>query len=302
MQFNKTRGTAFDAYQKLVNQQRVQIGMSAVQTAITTQMAGSLHQLQGEMAAIHQMNLEGLAIQQELLKREQLQAEIEEFIYNVQKMVQEFSDASCPEPSTGRYFALKGVAETVQDLGLGTPLIRGRDNKAAFESSMKEVNKLKVDLESDEEVIEALAWVRAEKQRRLEAKRKQQEEEEALASEQRRQQQRVAEAKDARRNELLNQIEKLKLQRKTLIFTDWYREKFDAYLHRKPPFDKIPFLSSLSNELYSIVAGLLLWGPAPFGICYGCVWIPIMFSKEKTALNATIDAEISKLEAEVSSI
>ena len=102
--------TQFDIYQKMLNHQRLQTGLMVGQTALMGHMAGSLNQLQGEMGAIRQMNLEGLAIQQEMLQRDQLQSQLEEFIYNAQKIVAEFSDTTCGDAPSIRYFSLKGIA------------------------------------------------------------------------------------------------------------------------------------------------------------------------------------------------
>lgn len=304
MRFDANKNNAFDNYQKILNHQRMQTGLSAVQTAVTSQMAGSLHQLQGEMAAIHEMNLEGLAIQQEMLQREHLQSHLEEFIYNTQKMVTDFSDEACSESTSARYFGLKGVAETVKQLGIGTALIRGRDNKAAFEAVLKDVKKLTASLETDQEVIDAIEWTEAEKQRRIEAKRKQKEEQEELAAEQRKQQRLASAEKDARRNDLMKQIAKLKSERKTtsITFASWHNEKFGAFLNRQPPFEAIPIANAIPQQLYTMLAYVVLWYLPGFGFA----WIPFLYSstksKAETDLNSVTDGEIARREKELAAL
>ena len=126
-------------------------------------MAGSLNNIQAEMDAVRRQNLEGLAIQQEMLRREQLQGQLEEFVYNTEKTVAAYSDSKCDDPVTTRYFVLKGIIDTVQQNGISTTIIRGRENKAAFEQALGDVNRLVAVLETEPEVKEALDWLKAER-------------------------------------------------------------------------------------------------------------------------------------------
>ena len=208
--------TRFDDYQKVLRNERfhreLQTTMMAAQTALAMNMSGSLNNLQSEMAAIRQLNLEGLAIQQEMLQREQLQGHLEEFIYNIDKMTKDFSDTGCQVPQSAKYFSLRGVLETVQQVGIGTALIRGRENKAAFEAAMETAQKLVAQLQGQPDVVEALDWVKTEQKRIAEAKREQEE-----------QQRRHATQQQAKREELLQEITRLKSTCKSLGFSDWYK-------------------------------------------------------------------------------
>ena len=153
--------TIYDQYQRMLEEQRKQTGLmyaqtaiSATQTAISATMAGSLNNIQAEMDAVRRQNLEGLAIQQEMMRREQLQGQLEEFVYNAEKIVAFYSATECDEPLSSRYFTLKGILDTVQQNSICTAIIRGRENKAAFEQALGDVNRLVAVLETEPEVKE----------------------------------------------------------------------------------------------------------------------------------------------------
>jgi ElaB/YqjD/DUF883 family membrane-anchored ribosome-binding protein len=276
--------TQFDVYQKMLNHERFQTGLMVGQTALMGSMAGSLTHLQGEMANIRQMNLEGLAIQQEMLQRQQLQAQLEEFIYNAQKLVTEFSDGTCDQPASARYFSLKGITETVQQLGIGTALIQGRENKAAFEAAMKDVQSLTASLENEPDVVEAISWSKSEQKR--------------TAAEN--------QLKEAKRAKIRQKATELQASRKRITFTDWYQHKFHKYLNKEAPFDNLPILKNLDGELYKFVATIALWGPLPIGVVYGCIWIPLWYALTKTKfeqeLNTAIEGEIAILEKQFEAV
>ncbi len=295
--------TEFDAYQdKMIAHQRFQTGAAVAQTGLLyaqtnlmAAMAGSLNNIQAEMAAIRQLSLNGLAIQQEMLKREQLQNWLEEFIFNTQKMVIAFAEKTCDVTPSAKYFTLRGVLETVQSVGIGTALIRGRDNKAAFETAITGVNDLLTQLEKDSEVKEAIAWSEAENKRTTEENRRKQAEA-----------QRAVEEKTAKQRHLIEQIAALRATRKPVSFTEWYSQKFGAFLKHQPPFS-LPLLAKIPDTLYYLVATIVLWGPPPYlGLCFGALWIPIWYfiSKPKieNSLNESVDRQIAALERELASL
>ena len=312
--------TKFDYYQKILNHQRFQTGIGVAQTALQVKqtalmghMAGTLNSLQGEMQEIRQLNLEGLAIQQEMLQREQVQSHLEEFIYTSQKVVAEFSQADSNQLPSVRFFTLKGIEDTVRQLGIGTPLIRGRENKAAFEESLKEVLRLTQLLENDPEVSEAIAWAKAEEKRIQDEKKAKEEEQRraaaelaaeqrTIAAEREAEQRRISADKQARRNELSRRIEELKATRKTIGFLSWHEQKFGDFLNGKSAIWNFPILSSISKELRFPVGAILLWIlPA-----YGFVWIPIYYVVSKTTtemdLNSTANQEIGRLQRELAAV
>ena len=291
--------TKFDDYQKVLANERfhrqMQTGMMAVQTSLALDMSGSLRGIQAQMAQVRQMHEEGLAAQQEMLRMEQFQSTIEEFIYKTEKMIEAYSGGESDVAPSTRYFSLRGVKDTVQQFGLGTPLIRGRENKAAFETAMESVDALLGQLKTNPEVVEALQWAKAEQQRIAEEKQKKEEEDRQAAAE-----------KETRRAQFLQEIERLKATRKKFAFSTWYSQKFGAYLKREPPYDKLPVLSSMSEKNYPLIAAIILWGPLPFGLCYGCVWIPLFYVHAKKhaedEMNAAVNGEITKLEQQLASL
>lgn len=251
------------------------------QSADMQALQGAVGNLEAELGAIRQAHLDGLAAQQRIIQQEQLQAHLEEFVYNVEKLVERFGAEDCDVPLSVRYFNLRGIQDAVARQGIGTPVIRGRENKAGFERAMSAVQQMMASLERDSDVKEALAWAEKENQRR---------------------QSQV----DVRRQQIIARLSELNAAKQPLAFTDWYLSKFGNYLDRKKPFDNLPFLKSLSPSVYKVVASVLLWGPLPFGACYGCVWIPIWFNKTKKKAElyaaTTVDAEMSRLQQELSAL
>ena len=273
--------TQFDVQQKMLQQLQLQTGQTFLQTGLMAQqsdlmnaMAGSLGGIQAEMDAIRTQNVEGLAIQQEMLRREQLQSQLEEFIYNTQKMVAAFREPKGSSLPSVRYFTLKGVVDTVQQNGIGTALIKGRDNKAAFEQAMSEVHRMCSALERDPEVKEALAWAKAEQKRIEEKQRK-------IAAENQR--------KEEKRQQILRRITELKSSRKIIRFIDWYRSKIR---------------SRLPEGAKGLIAQAAMWY-----LC-GFLWIPVWHSiwsitqkdKDENLLNEAADREVAQLESQLAQI
>lgn len=144
--------------------------LQALQTGLLAQMSNSLGAIHAEVAQTRQMQAEALAIQQELLNRERLQAHVEELIFQTEKLVAECRRADSDLPPSSRYYLLVGVLRQVEDDGIGTAVVKGRDNKAAFEKVMRDVASLHERLATDPEVQDALRWAEkadADKRRRL---------------------------------------------------------------------------------------------------------------------------------------
>jgi hypothetical protein len=169
---SNTRTLAYDKYANISKANLVVNAVQAVhmtkQTRIMEDVRDSLGSIASTMDDIKKLQQNTLAIQQELLTRDTVQSDLEEFIYNIEKMVSDFSTEKSEIAPSSRYFTLKGVLETVSQEGIGTPLIRGRDNKAAYEKAMAHANDLFEELKKDSEVIEAIKWAKNE-----DAKRKQ---------------------------------------------------------------------------------------------------------------------------------
>lgn len=137
----------------------VHTGMMAAQLA-------SMNNIHSQMEQVKRQNEDALAIQQELLNREQLQQYLEEFIFQTEKLVQRFS-AKSDVPASTRYFLLQSVLAQVEQDGIDTATIRGRDNKAAFEQTMTRVHRLVAMLLKDAEVQDAIRWAEKQEAARL---------------------------------------------------------------------------------------------------------------------------------------
>ncbi len=168
-----------DTYQELASiraNTQASVAFQALQTGLLAQMSGSMDGIHAEMANVRQQQSEALAIQQELLNREQIQSHLEEFIFQAEKLVAECSKTTTDIPPSSRYFLLMGVLGKIEDDGIGTPIIKGRDNKSAFEKVVNDTKGLTQRLLKDPEVQDAIKWAEAER-KRLEAERVQAERE-----------------------------------------------------------------------------------------------------------------------------
>lgn len=148
-----------------------------LQTSLLANMNTTLHAIHGEMVQIRKQQAEALAIQQELLARDTLQGYLEEFIYQSQKLVTECKTDSLPPPT--RYFLLQAILRHAEKEGIGTAIIRGRDNKAAFDGVVSEAAGIQQQLRSDAEVQQALTWAKQLEDKRRRERRQREAEEEA---------------------------------------------------------------------------------------------------------------------------
>ena len=121
--------TQYDYYRELVKTRR---GMEW-NNLLVAEVANSLHSIHDEIAEVRRHTTAAMAIQQELLNRELIQAKLEEFIYQAERMVDEFENANGSIDLSTQYYLLTGLLETIKDQGISTVFIRGRDNKAAFD-------------------------------------------------------------------------------------------------------------------------------------------------------------------------
>ena len=160
-----------EALRDIARQQATANTWNMIQTGV---MAGQLavqSAIHGQMEQVKRQTADTLAIQQELLNREQLQQNLEEFIFQTEKLVAE-SSAKSEVPASTRYFLLQSVLVQVEEDGIDTAMIRGRDNKAAFERAMASVNRLVAELLKDPEVQQAIKWAEKEAAKRAEKRQK----------------------------------------------------------------------------------------------------------------------------------
>lgn len=119
--------------QEIQNLQKMQLALQALQTGLLIKMSATMDYIHAEIINIRRQQAEALAIQQELLGRERLQAFLEELIHQAQKLISECSVRNTSLAPDARYFLVTTLLAYVEDKGIGTPIIRGRDNKAAFD-------------------------------------------------------------------------------------------------------------------------------------------------------------------------
>jgi hypothetical protein len=292
--FSQKPPTSFDFYRELVKtRQGVEWN-----NLLLGGISDSLFSIHAEIAQVRQMNAEALAIQQELLNREIIQSKLEEFIFQMEKMVNEFNQpGDSPVPST-RYFLLTGVLKTIREQGISTAIVRGRDNKAAFDKCANEAMSLLKRLHDEPEVKAALAWAK-EEQKRLEDQRQKQEEERKKQAEEkvkrqreeeeereRRKREREAEEEENKREReariapLRKKIAMLEASKQKLGFSSWYKEVFK---------DK------------NLVIQILLWGFAG-GWCWIPIWYWFAASDYDQKMNPQANEEIKGLQQQIRSI
>ena len=168
-----------DPYYELASSRantQASVAFQALQSGLLVQMNHSMNGIHAEMEMVRQQQNEALAIHQELLNREQMQSHLEEFIYQAEKLVAECSKSTTDIPASSRYFLLVGVLGKIKSDGIGTSIIKGRENKVAFEKVIQDTQGLTLRLKKEPEVQEAIKWAEEERQRR-EAKQERAEQE-----------------------------------------------------------------------------------------------------------------------------
>ena len=155
--------TAFDTHREMVKTRKATEASNELLGGISASLS-SVHE---EMQAVRNANQKSLAIQQDMLERDVMQARLEELIYKADQMVAEFERPDTEAIPSSRYFLLTGLLEAVQEEGISTAVVRGRDNKAALDQVLKRASLLVRSLAEHEEVKEAVAWAAVENQKRL---------------------------------------------------------------------------------------------------------------------------------------
>lgn len=281
--------TQYDYYRELV---RTRQGVEWNNTLVGG-IALSLNTIEGEIAAVRRTTEAALALQQELLNREIMQARLEELIYQTERMVEQFEIEDGSVDSSTRYYLLTGLLETIAGQGISTAIIRGRDNKRAFDLIVERASSLRRRLSGEPEVKKALLW--AEEEQRRVAERKRQEDEEI----ERQRRQRTTglqgkedeirsrierlnadfEACEAEKLDLKHQIDKYRAGRTPANFAEWYGYKF-----RFEPGER---------DAIKVFLHFMMWA------CYGFIWIPVYWFISKGNLgpadpdiNAMLTAQV----------
>jgi hypothetical protein len=284
--FSQQAPTSFDSYRELVKtRQGVEWN-----NVLLGDISDSLVSIHAEIAQARRISVEALAIQQELLSREVIQGKLEEFIYQLEKMVNEFQKREADVVPSTQYFLLLGVLKTIQSEGISTAIIRGRDNKAAFETAVSRASTLHKQLQAHPEVQQAITWAK-EEQKRLddrraaeeEAGRKKADEEERIRRQQAEAATKAKEEHQAQITSLHQRIEKLKVSKKKLEFNDWYKKQF-AFLDKYEP----PVLYALHGAIWCFGGWICI--PAKY-------WFDAKAADQQ--MNPEINGEIKSLEQQL---
>lgn len=242
--------------------------LQALQTGLLAQMSNSLGAIHEEVARARADQAEALALQQQMLAREELQSHLEEFIYQSEKLVAACRNPKTDIPPSTRYYLLDGVVQQVEQDGIATAIIRGRENKAAFERVFAEVQQLRSALKSDPEVKAALAWAAKIDQQRAEQRRQ----------------------IELKMRPYQQQLDTLRNGRSPVTLRDaWakWKQKIGGWV---PPQYKVPVIVLL------VCASPVLIFASPYILLGGFLGLLIDKGKMNKDRNAEIDAQIEEVE------
>lgn len=136
--------------------------------------------LQAELHHMNQRLGDALSIQTAVVEREILQDKLEEFIYQFEKVVEAADDESAQESSVTKFFRLAYFLGIVEEENINTSLIRGRDNKAAFERTVARAQKLAASLKRNPDVTAAIAEIKQEEAKKRREELREQERKQKL--------------------------------------------------------------------------------------------------------------------------
>jgi hypothetical protein len=158
----------------------------------------SLIDLSDEIGQLRRSSESSEAMFKELLGRDSLQARMEEFIYQLEKMVSSYSDHD--DAAIVQYWAFTGTVGVIEQDDISTVVIRGRDNKAAFERAHEAAKRIHEGLTGHHRVREMFARL-AEARRRQEEEERRREEEQRRAEQERRKEEQRKEEERRRKEE-----------------------------------------------------------------------------------------------------
>src|SRR5205823_913326 len=92
-----------------------------------------------------------LGIQQDVVNRQAVQDKLEEFIYQMQKMLGDFRQPHSDYHPVYQFLFVNTLFETIAYEGITTTMIRGRDNKAAFDKCIEDGKDLQHSLRTSPE-------------------------------------------------------------------------------------------------------------------------------------------------------
>lgn len=252
------------------------LAFQTIQTGVLTNLNGVMGSIHSEMAEVRQLHAEGLAAQQELLQREALQDRIEEFLYQAEKLVEKCSSRDTDIPYSSRYFLLQGVVHSVHNEGISTAIIKGRENKKAFDDVVTKIQKMLSKLSEIAEVKEAIEWAEKENRRAIAERNR--------VNRERGRQQLLLQ----KYNAIVFELQQGKLP--PLNFGTWYSNRLRNF--REIPVLGLLFVFPPTSLLLQVIAWAL----------YGFFWIPIAYAlsaaydkSQITKHNRAIDEKIERL-------
>jgi hypothetical protein len=172
----------------------------------------AVHGIEEQNEEIAKLHKEGIELQQEVLRREDFQNRMEELIYQFQKLLKKMEDPESDFPLSTRYYLAVGILETVRGQRLSTVLIKGRDNKAAFEECVERASTICKQLQNHPEIRKAIEWAEAQERKRKEEERRK--------AEARRKREK-AEAREDEIDRIVEKIRRLKASLQRASFWRW---------------------------------------------------------------------------------
>lgn len=219
---------------------------------------GTLDGVLTEMAAIRRTQAEGLALQQAMLAREVFQDRMEEFVFQFDKLIGQCERPDSDFPPATQFYLLDGMFKQIDAAGITTAVVKGRDNKAAFDACVARGKTLFKQLVKHPDVQQAIAWAEGEQKKRLTLDQKR-----AWAEQQRRD--------DIK--EIERQIERLQASRKSLGLIDWHENRF--------------------KDLPPVLRYLMLVPPP--GV-FVFIFYKLTVKADEAAMNAATDGKIERLQ------
>ena len=101
--------------------------------ALVAGVGESLGAIHHEIEIVRRTTSLSLEIQQELLKKDYIQAQLDESIYQAERTIEKFDDMNEQVGPSTQYFELGRLLDAIDRDNISTSMIRGRDNKAAFD-------------------------------------------------------------------------------------------------------------------------------------------------------------------------
>ncbi len=127
-----------DALEELSAQTTLAAGALVSLGAISLQMqqmAKELDKISGGIGKVHSAVLSSVALQQAALKRQEFQSAIEEFLYQMTKVIAQFSSPECEVPPAHRVLVIAKIIGRIERDAISTRMISGLENKASFDAT-----------------------------------------------------------------------------------------------------------------------------------------------------------------------